>query len=65
MVLLLVCLKTKSGLQNKQAGIDITMVEKYLYEVAAQTLDIADKKNLVRLICAQNRSQTRKFISRF
>lgn len=49
MVLLLVCLKTKSGLQNKQAGIDITMVEKYLYEVAAQTLDIADKKTLFDL----------------
>ena len=49
MVLLLVCLKTKSGLQNKQAGIDITMGEKYLYEVAAQTLDIADKKTLFDL----------------
>lgn len=49
MVLLLVCLKTKSGLQNKQAGIDTTMVEKYLYEVAAQTLDIADKKTLFDL----------------
>ena len=47
MVLLLVCLKTKSGLQNKQAGIDIAMVEKYLDEAAAKTLDIADKKNLV------------------
>ena len=49
MVLLLVCLKTKSGLQNQQAGIDITMVEKYLYEVAAQTLDITDKKTLFDL----------------
>lgn len=49
MVLLLVCLKTKSDLQNKQAGIDTTMVEKYLYEVAAQTLDIADKKTLFDL----------------
>lgn len=41
--------KEKSDLQNQQAGIDITMVEKYLYEVAAQTLDIADKKTLFDL----------------
>ena len=53
MVLLLVCLKAKSGLQNKQAGIDITMVEKYLYEVAAQTLDIADKKPCSTYLCAK------------
>lgn len=41
--------KEKSDLQNQQAGIDITMVEKYLDEVAAQTLDIADKKTLFDL----------------
>lgn len=49
MVLLLVCLKTKSGLQNQQAGIDIAMAEKYLDEAAAKTLDIADKKTLFDL----------------
>ena len=54
MVLLLVLhKKEKSGLQNKQAGIDITMVEKYLYEVAAQTLDIADKKTCSTYLCAK------------
>lgn len=41
--------KEKSDLQNQQAGIDIAMVEKYLDEVAAKTLDIADKKTLFDL----------------
>ena len=41
--------KEKSDLQNKQAGIDIAMVKKYLDEVAAKTLDIADKKTLFDL----------------
>ena len=46
-LLLLLHKKEKSDLQNKQAGIDIAMVEKYLDEAAAKMLDIADKKNLV------------------
>lgn len=41
--------KEKSDLQNKQAGIDIAMAEKYLDEAAAKTLDIADKKTLFDL----------------
>lgn len=41
--------KEKSDLQNQQAGIDIAMVEKYLDEAAAKTLDIADKKTLFDL----------------
>lgn len=41
--------KEKSGLQHKQAGIDIAMAEKYLDEAAVKTLDIADKKTLFDL----------------
>ena len=41
--------KEKADLQNQQAGIDITMAEKYLDEAAVKTLDIANKKTLFDL----------------
>ena len=45
--------KEKSDLQNQQAGIDIAMVEKYLDEATAKTLDIADKKTLFDLFVSK------------
>lgn len=52
-LLLLLPKKEKSDLQNKQAGIDIAMAEKYLDEAAAKTLDIADKKPCLTYLCAK------------
>lgn len=43
------CLKKKNPTCKINRPVDITMVEKYLDEAAAKTLDIADKKTLFDL----------------